>query len=185
MQSLSRESTLAGLVHWHNQSTSDKQCHLTFFNLTNAQLDTLPRDPLPTHRGWCLNLATSCLFSVAATQSISALDSELSNKRQRKDKAGNSAATGTANGGPTSSSPKKGANGKQQQQQQQQGGRPNLNRQKSGNNNNNANGNGKPASGKGAPVPKSAAKAAPPVPALSPEEEEKRRKRAERFNAAS
>lgn len=97
-------------------------------------------------------------------QSISRLDSELSNKRQRKDKAGAPAAT---NGKPAS--PQKSGNVKQATKQD--GGRPGLNRAKS-------NGGGKPASAKGG-----AAKSAPP--ALSPEEEEKRRKRAERFNAAS
>lgn len=100
-------------------------------------------------------------------KSISRLDSELSHKRQRKDKAGLSAAS---NG--TSASQQKGSNSKQAAQQQ--GGRPNLQRAKS-------NTSGKPASGKGGP--NSPAKSAPP--ALSPEEEEKRRKRAERFNAAS
>lgn len=103
----------------------------------------------------------------ADQQSISRLDSELSNKRQRKDKAAGASTSTSANGGKPVS-PQKNGNTKQTQQN---GGRPGLNRAKS-------NGGGKPASGKGG-----AAKNAPP--ALSPEEEEKRRKRAERFNAAS
>lgn len=108
------------------------------------------------------------------SQSISALDSELSNKRQRKDKAGNSAATGGAATNGSTSAQKGGK--PQGNGNNSNNGRPNLNRQKSGGG---KGANGKQSQAKTAP----AAKAAPS--ALSPEEEEKRRKRAERFNAAS
>jgi len=109
-------------------------------------------------------------------KSVSALDSELSNKRIRTDKAGASAGAGT--GSPASSGRGGGA------QNGGKNGRPGLNRGQS------ASGKGKPqtkAGGQNAAKPSSkaapAAAAKPAPPKLDPAEEEKRKQRAARFNA--